>query len=196
MSSEIASEAARPPQRQRGRDRVTALVAAATATFLERGFDATTMTEVAARAGASIGSLYLFFPTKLALAAAILAQGGDVLSARLDALRARSAGWPAAKLADALFDELAGFVDAHPVYAALIDVPGDTAWRDAVRARRRLQIAALFAQAHPPLPPGQADRLAVIVPQLMRISIVVRGDAALRDGVSRELRTMLRRHLD
>ena len=197
MSSEIASEAARHPQRQRGRDRVTALTAAATALFLERGFDATTMTEIAGQAGASIGSLYLFFPTKLALAATLLAQLGDALSARLDQLHARSAGWPAAKLADALFDELAAFLDAHPVYAALIDVPGDTAWRDAVRARRRVQIAALFAQAEPSLPAGQAERLAIIVPQLMRISIVVRGNTEkLREGVSRELREMLRKHLE
>ena len=197
MSSEIASDAARHPQRQRGRDRVAALVGAATALFLERGYDATTMTEIATRAGASIGSLYLFFPTKLALAAAMLAQLGDALSARLDSLHARSAGWPAARLADALFDELAAFIEAHPVYAALIDVPGDTAWRDTVRARRRLQIAALFAQAAPALPEGQAERLAIIVPQLMRISIVMRGEPErLREGVSRELRAMLRRHLE
>ena len=172
-------------------------MAAATALFLERGFDATTMTQIAARAGASIGSLYLFFPTKLALAAALSAQLGDALSARLDGLRARSVGWAAASLADALFEELAAFLDAHPVYAALIDVPGDSTWRDAVRARRRVQIAALFGQADPALPPGQAERLAIIVPQLMRISIVVRGDAEpLREGVSRELRAMLRKHLE
>ncbi len=155
------------------------------------------MTQIASRAGASIGSLYLFFPTKLALATAVLAQLSDVLSARLDALRVRSAAWPAAKLADALFDEMATFIDAHPVYAALIDVPGDNAWRDAVRARRRLQIAALFAQAEPALLDDQAERLAIIVPQMMRIAIVMRGESErLRDGVLRELRAMLRKHLE
>jgi AcrR family transcriptional regulator len=36
---------------------VAALIAAASAVFLEKGYDAATMTEIAARAGASIGSL-------------------------------------------------------------------------------------------------------------------------------------------
>jgi AcrR family transcriptional regulator len=39
-------------------------MAAAAALFVEKGYDAATMTEIAARAGASIGSLDLFVPTK------------------------------------------------------------------------------------------------------------------------------------
>jgi hypothetical protein len=38
-----------------------------------------------------------------------------------------------------------------------------------MRGRRRSQIVTLFSAADPPLPAGQAERLAVIVPQLMRI---------------------------
>jgi hypothetical protein len=64
-----------------------------------------------------------------------------------------------------------------------------------MRARRRGQIAALFAQAEPPLPAGQAERLAVIVPQLMRIPLALVGEKRLRDGVLEELRLMLNRHL-
>jgi AcrR family transcriptional regulator len=176
---------------------VAALIAAASAVFLEKGYDAATMTEIAARAGASIGSLYLFFPTKLVIATAIVSELSDGLSQRLDALQARSHGCTAAALADALFAELSLFLADHPVYAALIDVPGDTSWKLAVRARRRVQIAALFAQADPPLPPGQADRLALIVPQMMRISMTIRGEPpGLRAGVPEEIRAMLRRHLE
>ncbi len=197
MSSGIASELPRNPQRQRGRERVAALIAAASAVFLEKGYDATTMTEIAARAGASIGSLYLFFPTKPVLATAIVAELSDGLSQRLDALQARSRGWSAAALADALFAELSLFLADHPVYAALIDVPGDSSWKQSVRARRRVQIAGLFAQADPPLPPGQADRLAIIVPQMMRITMTIRGETPdLQAGVPEEIRAMLRRHLE
>ncbi|HEY2132570.1 MAG TPA: helix-turn-helix domain-containing protein [Acetobacteraceae bacterium] len=199
MPSEIANPPAisRAPQRQRGRDRVAALMAAGAALFVERGYDATTMTEIAARAGASIGSLYLFFPIKQALAQAMLTGMGDALSARLDALRARTEGCSAAELADALFGELALFLAAHPVYAVLIDLPGEDGWKHAVRARRRAQIAALFAQARPALPAGQAERLAVIVPQLMRITMTLSGEPhPLRDEVLDELRAMLRHHLE
>ena len=173
------------------------LMAAAAELFVEKGYDGTTMTEIASRAGSSIGSLYLFFPTRAALAQAMLTDLAAHLSARLLALRDRVAGTPAAAIADALFDELSQFVTAHPVYAALIDLPGDDGWRQAVRSRRRQEIAALFARATPPLPAAQSDRLAMIVPQLMRITMTVSGEAPkLRDGVLEELRAMLRHHLE
>jgi AcrR family transcriptional regulator len=175
---------------------VAGLLAAAAALFVERGYDATTMTEIAARAGAAIGSLYLFFPTKQALAQALATELAEALSLRLDALQARTAGWTAVAIADALFAELLAFLAAHPVYAVLVDLPGDDGWRHAVRARRRSQIAALFAHSRPPLPDGQPDRLAVIVPQLMRITMLLSSEALpMRDAVLDELRGMLRHHL-
>ncbi len=185
------------PQRRRGHERVAGLMAAASSLFVERGFDATTMTQIAARAGASIGSLYLFFPTKPVLAQSMLISLADRMSAQLDALLARSAGWTAATLACALLDEQADFLTHNPVYTVLVEVPGDDEWRIAVRRRRRLQIAALFAQADPPLPDGQPERLAVIIPQLMRMSVMLAGEPkALRDGVLADLRAMLRQHLE
>ncbi len=199
MSSEIAIHAApasRAPKRERGRKRVVDLMAAAAALFVEKGYDATTMTEIAARAGASIGSLYLFFPTKKLLAQAMLTELADKLSARLDGLQARTAGWTAIAIADALFDELSLFLAADPVYAVLIDLPGDDGWRQPVRARRRSQIGALFAHANPALPPGQPERLALIVPQLMRITLMLGAERpGSAEAVLAELRAMLRHHL-
>ena len=64
-----------------------------------------------------------------------------------------------------------------------------------MRARRRQQIAALFAGAEPAVPPAQAERLAVIVPQMMRIPLALVGEKRLRDGVLEELKLMLSRHL-
>jgi AcrR family transcriptional regulator len=185
------------PQRQRGRVRVAGLIAAASSLFVEKGYNATTMTEIASRAGASIGSLYLFFPTKPALAQAMLTTLADDLSARLDALGERTRGWRAAAIADALFDELALFLAAHPVYGVLIDLPGDDTWKRRMTQRRRDQIAALFAGASPALPRAQPRRLAVIVPQLIRVVMAMSGEqAALRAAVLAETRAMLTHHLD
>ncbi len=183
----------RAPVREKGRARVAALMSAAVATFVKRGFEATTMTEIAARAGASIGTLYLFFATKDVLAQAVLAEIAGDLSARLDGLSERTAGLTPAQIADALFAELATFLDQHPVYSILLDVPGDEGWRRPVRIRRRQQISALFAQAKPALPVRQVERLAVIVPQLMRIALTFEGKQ--RTGVLAELRLMLIHHL-
>jgi AcrR family transcriptional regulator len=177
---------------------VAALQAAAAQLFVEKGFDATTMTEIAARAGASIGSLYLFFPTKQVLAQTILAELADDVSERLDGLQAATKGWTATRIADAVFDELSRFLTEHPEYAVLIDVRGDNSRHLAVRLRRRSQIAALFAQAEPKLPAGQPERLAVIVPELMRFNMVLTADGALagREAMIAELRAMLRHHLE
>ena len=59
------------PKRQRGRDRVAAILEAATQLFIDQGA-AVTMTEIAARSGTAIGSLYRFFPTRDALVATLL----------------------------------------------------------------------------------------------------------------------------
>jgi AcrR family transcriptional regulator len=198
MASEKASTKkpqARIPRQERGRARVAALMEAAAGLFAEKGFAATTMTEIAARAGAAIGTLYLFFPTKDALAQAILADHADELSAMLDRLQAKCRGEPASAIAERLFSELGEFVARHPAYSALLDLPGDGAWRRDTRARRRQQIAALFAGAVPAVPAARAERLAVIVPQLMRIPITMSGDRHMREAVLEELRLMLMRHL-
>ncbi len=198
MSSGNARGESRAPQRQRGRERVAALQAAAAQLFVEKGFDGTTMTEIAARAGASIGSLYLFFPTKQVLAQTMLAELADEVSVLLDGLLVASRGWAATRIADSVFDELSRFLGNHPEYAVLIDVRGDNSLRQTVRTRRRSQIAALFAQAEPKLPEGQPERLAVIVPELMRLNMVLSGDGTLaaRDAMIAELRAMLRHHLE
>ena len=57
----------RAPQQDRSRERFESIVETASLVFAERGFEATTMVEIAARAETSIGSLYRFFPHKLSL---------------------------------------------------------------------------------------------------------------------------------
>lgn len=171
-------------------------MAAAAALFGEKGYEATTMTEIAARAGAAIGSLYLFFPSKAALAQAMATELAGALSARLDSLREQIAGRSGPEIADALFGELARFIVAHPVYAVLVELPGDEGWKQAVRVRRRAQIEGLFVQARPTLPAGQAALLALIVPQLMSIPLRSGLTGAGREAVVAELQLMLRSHLE
>src|SRR5271165_2435687 len=74
------------PKRQRGRDRVDAILQAATDLFTEKNYDAVSMTEVAIRSSTAIGSLYRFFPTKEALAGALLERYGAHLTEALDAI--------------------------------------------------------------------------------------------------------------
>jgi AcrR family transcriptional regulator len=60
------------PKLERGKVRVEVLPDAAAFLFGDRDNEATTMTEIAVRAEASIGSLHQLFPSKVALAEALL----------------------------------------------------------------------------------------------------------------------------
>jgi len=59
------------PTQDRGRARVEAILDAAEIAFAETGYDNATTEAIAQRAGASIGSLYQFFPNKRALFEAV-----------------------------------------------------------------------------------------------------------------------------
>lgn len=72
----MSAVASRPARRQRRKDaRPQELTAAALALFVEKGFAATKLDEVAARAGVSKGTLYLYFDSKEALFKAVIQEG-------------------------------------------------------------------------------------------------------------------------
>jgi AcrR family transcriptional regulator len=121
MSSSTKKTTARVPQRERGKRRVATLLQAAGSLFAEKGYDAVTMTEIAERAGAPIGSLYQFFSSKEALADALLDRFSERLRDVLNGIeeRATTLGIPA--LADALLGLLDGFKEEWAAATALIE---------------------------------------------------------------------------
>ncbi|GAA1289473.1 TetR/AcrR family transcriptional regulator [Pseudonocardia aurantiaca] len=60
------------PSQARGRDRVDRILLAAAEEFAAKGFDATTTSAIAARAGTSIGSVYQFFEDKSSIVDALV----------------------------------------------------------------------------------------------------------------------------
>ena len=95
---------AKEPKRERGKQRVAALMDAGAELFAEKGYEATTMTEIASRAGAAIGSLYQFFPSKEALAEALFNRFAERAAASFAQVEARAPGCSAHELADLLVD--------------------------------------------------------------------------------------------
>lgn len=63
------------PRRRRKEARPQELTAAALALFVDKGFAATRLDEIAARAGVSKGTLYLYFDSKEALFQAVIREG-------------------------------------------------------------------------------------------------------------------------
>lgn len=71
----ITSQPEVPNRRRRKEARPAELLAAALDLFVERGFSATKLDDVAARAGVSKGTLYLYFASKEELFKAVIQQG-------------------------------------------------------------------------------------------------------------------------
>src|SRR5580704_12287019 len=105
MSMALKERAALEPRRRPGRLRVAALLRAGAQVIAERGFEAATMAEIAARAGAPIGSLYRFFPSKDALADALIRRYRDLIEESFDQLDGHESSLEA--FADALLNSLA-----------------------------------------------------------------------------------------
>ncbi|MGJ4860172.1 helix-turn-helix domain-containing protein [Labrys sp. La1] len=185
------------PQREVGRQRVAELLEAAAEVIQERGFEATTMAEIALRADARIGSLYRFFPSKDAVADALMDHYATVLAAAYDSVRDQAGRVTPEELADLLIELL---VKLHPkarAVTALLDSRTD--WTQ-IRLRFRAQAlagvrAALKANA-PGLAETEADDIAAVVLNNMKTMVgMMRRDAPTTRGAPDQLRLMNRLYL-
>jgi len=80
------------PRKRRKEARPSELMAAALGLFVEKGFAATRLEEVALRAGVAKGTLYLYFDSKEALFRAVIQEGILPVVAEGEAIAARHAG--------------------------------------------------------------------------------------------------------
>ncbi|AFC86176.1 transcriptional regulator [Frateuria aurantia DSM 6220] len=148
LSSQKSSEAVdvmRAPKRQRGKERVAALLEAAGRLFAAKGYPGTTMTEIAAEAGASIGSLYQFFPSKPAIAAALLQRYLEQLHAGLDQVSGQLDTLDAVGLAEALLNlMLALMPDRHLALLMLEGTDDAIRMREQWRSELRSRLAQLL----------------------------------------------------
>jgi AcrR family transcriptional regulator len=184
-------------RRQRGHQRVEVLLGAAAQVFAERGYDAATMTEIAARAESSIGSLYQFFPTKPEVAQGVIALQAGELQARLAAMAEASAGWDVDELSVRLVVALIEFRAAHPSFARLVDSPGAPAEQvQAVRQAMRVQLAQILAPHAAGLTKSRLAAVAVAVQQVMKAAVTLNTEAAPGTRAALvELKEMLRVYL-
>jgi len=169
MSIEIQL-AAKEPKRERGKQRVAALLDAGAELFAEKGYEATTMTEIAQRAGAAIGSLYQFFPSKEALAEALFNRYAERAAASFARVEELAPGRSARALADLLIDyRLALRTDRDATIALSSSVAGIVERRKPLGDALRGRIASLLRAANGALSQDEAAAAAIIVSQVMKI---------------------------
>jgi AcrR family transcriptional regulator len=193
MSSEAEITVARAPKQQRGKQRVAELLRAASTVFAEKGYEAATMTEIAARANAPIGSLYQFFPEKEALADTLVQNYAALLGADLKALEVLASRINTRKLVAGLF----GLLRAHPRERAaalpIVEARMDAPTRRATfRPMLRGHVAAIMLAHVPGLPKKAARDMAVVVLQLMKAASALSDeeDSPSRKTALRELQAL------
>jgi AcrR family transcriptional regulator len=162
--------AAREPKRERGKQRVAALLDAGAALFAEKGYDGATMTEIAERAGAAIGSLYQFFPSKEALAEALFDRFAERWAASFARVEELAPGRSARELADLFIDhKLRQGTDRDAAIALSSAVAGIVERRKPLGDKLRERIASILSASNPALGQDEAAAAAIIVNQVMKM---------------------------
>jgi AcrR family transcriptional regulator len=177
---------ARPPRRRRGELRVASLLDAAAAAFAQNGYEAATMSEIAARAGAAIGSLYQFFPSKEALAEALLRRYAEWTEAGLSDLVKRAEGLSPRGFARLL---VARRLQRHPerdAVLALAEAPGAAGERARFGEKIRLNIAVALKAVNPSLSSRRRRAMASVIVQVLK-----QAPALQELGLVAELRELL-----
>lgn len=196
MSSQTTTPAIRVPRQARGFMRVASLLQAAEAVIGEKGYEAATMTEIAGRAGAAIGSLYQFFPTKEAIADALRAQLIDALSETLARLEPTARGADAETLGREMFETLTTFLHDHPALTAISDARGRAPKQILeLRIRLRAGIGRILAAFAPDLPAVRVRVSAAVIWQLMRSAAMLEPQFRERDEAIADIQSLVASYL-
>ena len=191
-------QVAKAPRRERGRLRVASLLEAAQAVFAEKGFDAATMTEIAQRAKAPIGSLYQFFANKDLLAGALLERYGVSLWQAMDRIAATAPRLTVEALSDQLIGALVSLKAERTVALALMEVAhGGPESALAMKAELRGRVAAILALNCPGISIEALRPLAIAYLTLMKSAATLEAEADLaeRAGALEEMRAGARAFL-
>lgn len=188
----------RIPTQDRGKMRVEALLNAAEGVIAERGYDAATMTEIAERAGASIGSLYQYFPTKSAITDMLRSRLWDALYAELTDLSDAAKGATASSFAARLIATLSDFYRRRPALQNIAEarlLPSSATAN--VRQRLRREVAAAISVFAPDIEKEAAEAAAVVVYEFMKGARAIDAEPRLhhRAAAAAELRAALEGYL-
>ncbi len=162
----VDADVRRVPRQQRGERRVTALLDAAASVIADTGYEGATMSEIAGRAGACIGSLYQFFPNKQSITEALRARYCQELRTLWASLE-KTDSVRSARLVRELMDEMIVFIEERPALIPLLNMPfnsPDVSIRDLLRKR----LARIFGGASPHLTKSRTLVLATVTLQIMK----------------------------
>jgi len=197
MGSQTELAPRRIPIQERGEQRVAGLLEAAAAIFSEVGYEAATMRDIAERAGASIGSLYQFFPNKEVVAQAIKTRYCQELKEVWANLVAVSAKTPTIRLIDQFLNVTIKLSEQHPAIIRLIDAPSSANPATDIKESLREQLVELFLTRKPRMSPNKAHRYAEATLQMIRglLWLYSENERSEREALVAEMRSALVNYL-
>jgi AcrR family transcriptional regulator len=191
-------------RKRRKEARPAELLDAAFELFVERGFAATRIDDIAARAGVSKGTVYLYFPSKQAVFEALVRQAVLPNLERLIGETARP-GMPVLEILPRLLRAIMRTVAGSPLlkFPRLIIAESPQFpelaqfWRETVIDRMLGVVSGLIERGIAageirPVDPADTARL-MIAPLLMA---VIWGTTFVKEGESFDLNVFIDRHLD
>lgn len=192
------TELRRLPRQPRGRRRVEALLNAAAAEIGDVGYDAATMSSIATRAAASIGSLYQFFPNKVAIVQALRRRYCDEFELMWAPLGDEAKDLSCSELVTRLVDSTVLFVERHPAFLALLDAPASTHVPPAARKRFQQLVATFLLARRPRMSPEKALRLATMTLQMIKAMNFLYRDLSPQERLPyvREFKSLLQCYLE
>ena len=196
------SKLRRVPTQERSRRRLTAIVDAAAEIFAESGYEAATMEAIAKRADTSIGSVYQFFPNKLAVFRAMaqrcIARTRDTF---VEVLGDDPVSRPWEELADGMIDAFAVMVRQDAGSRALwrnLSLYSEYAKDDDAMIRTFVDSAALIIAAHGhDLKPAEANRVATAAVHAVNGMLIalIRESPQRSQALLEEAKVMIRSYL-
>jgi AcrR family transcriptional regulator len=196
---DLEARTSRAPQQERGQRRVEQILDAAEQIFVEHGVGGATMQLIADRAGASVGSLYHFFPNKEAVVEALGARYADaVRDTNVEAMPLTVAHLPAPELFDRILRAQVEFIERTPAFDTVHEAVQRNcpAINDAMNQALVGHVGQFMALRYPTMP--EPERIASAMVSVAAVHAVVdlscRLPAEVREMVIREAHTMLVSH--
>jgi AcrR family transcriptional regulator len=187
----------RKPQQSRAAARRSKFLDVAAHLIEELGYEAATMTAIAEIAGASVGTLYDYFPDKEAVASSLLAQYTEESDAHWEATLAATRLRPKADLATIFVEGMLAFVRERPAYLSLLDAPVAYSRSTAARQPLRRTFAHALEIVNPKIKPKHAVLSAKVVVEIIKAFLAVYKRTATKEKgpIAEEFKKLMRLYL-
>jgi len=192
------AEMRRVPVQDRGRRTVARILDAAAEQFSSAGYDATTTTQIAKRAGVSVGSLYQFFHDKEVLLDALAERHIGGIDQILAASTTLGEDASLADIVDLIVEGIVAYTRGEPFFGALLTGAGSPpVARASERLRAELARRVELIIAYKPIAAERRRTVAAVCVDLLAALLPRTLDerGRKRSAMTRELKLVLQAYL-